>query len=242
MFEAIYPLLERIGYTHPLHPALTHLPVGLTLGAFLLALAGAIAGRESLSRSAFHCAVLALLGLVPTVLIGLADWSRYYGGALIFPIRIKLILAGGLALVLICAVVAARRKPSGGAAFFCYTLGVMAVTGLGFYGGELVYGSAPASVQSPSGSDETDDSALVAAGADVFSQNCSFCHYTDRTADKVGPGMAGLFAMDRLPVSKWKATEDNIRKQIRTPYGEMPSFDGLSRQKMDALIAYLKTL
>ncbi len=242
MIEVIYPFLESLGYTHPPHPALTHLPVGLTFGAFLLALAGTVFGRESFSRSAFHCAVLALLSLMPTVLLGLADWSRYYGGALIFPIRMKLILAGALALVLICAVVAAWRKASGGAAFICYTLGVMAVIGLGFYGGELVYGSSPAPVESSSEPDGPADSALVAAGVEVFDRNCSFCHATSGTADKVGPSLGGLFAMDQLPVSNWKATEANIRKQIQTPYDEMPSFDGLSNEKMDALIAYLKTL
>jgi len=40
MIEFIYQTLTKFGYTHPLHPTLTHVPIGLVIGAFLFALAG----------------------------------------------------------------------------------------------------------------------------------------------------------------------------------------------------------
>ena len=37
-FEFIYETLQKFGYTHPLHPTLTYLPIGLVLAAFVFAL------------------------------------------------------------------------------------------------------------------------------------------------------------------------------------------------------------
>jgi len=35
MIELFYQVLGRMGYTHPLHPTLTHIVVGMVMGAFL---------------------------------------------------------------------------------------------------------------------------------------------------------------------------------------------------------------
>jgi len=35
MVSQLYKFLSGIGYHHPLHPALTHLPVGLTIAGFI---------------------------------------------------------------------------------------------------------------------------------------------------------------------------------------------------------------
>lgn len=35
MSSHIYEFLSGFGYNHPLHPAFTHLPVGLTIGSFI---------------------------------------------------------------------------------------------------------------------------------------------------------------------------------------------------------------
>jgi len=37
-------------------------------------------------------------------------------------------------------------------------------------------------------------------------------------------------------------SEANIRRQLKTPFENMPSFSGLSQKDTDALIAFLKTL
>jgi uncharacterized membrane protein len=34
MLEFLYQTLTKIGYTHPIHPPVTHLTVGMVIGAF----------------------------------------------------------------------------------------------------------------------------------------------------------------------------------------------------------------
>ena len=71
MIESIYQILEKIGYTHPLHPPVTHLPAGLIIGAFLFSLVAWIFNRKNLAQTARHCLGLALIMAVPTILLGL---------------------------------------------------------------------------------------------------------------------------------------------------------------------------
>ncbi|MDJ0829848.1 MAG: cytochrome c [Desulfobacterales bacterium] len=82
----------------------------------------------------------------------------------------------------------------------------------------------------------------IEEGASLFSINCAMCHHTESTERKVGPGLQRLFTRDKLPVSGLPVTEDNIRKQIKTPVGTMPSFAKLSEIKISHLIEFLKTL
>jgi hypothetical protein len=48
--------------------------------------------------------------------------------------------------------------------------------------------------------------------------------------------------MAQLPTSGWLVTEENVRKQIKTPFGGMPAYPGLSEEEMNALLAFLKSL
>ena len=36
MIDAFYNLLDKIGYLHPIHPAMTHMPIGLVVGSLFL--------------------------------------------------------------------------------------------------------------------------------------------------------------------------------------------------------------
>ncbi len=93
MIEAIYKTLNGLGYTHPLHPTLTHVVMGLVIGGFVFALVAWVFNRPALAQSGGHCMTLALIFLFPTAALGYADWQHFYGGAWIFPIGIKLVLA-----------------------------------------------------------------------------------------------------------------------------------------------------
>lgn len=78
-------------------------------------------------------------------------------------------------------------------------------------------------------------------GKDVFDQ-CSVCHNADSTETKVGPGLKGLFKMDKLVNGK-PANEANVRDLINNGGNGMPAYaDQLSDQDKNDLIAYLKTL
>ena len=80
-------------------------------------------------------------------------------------------------------------------------------------------------------------------GKTVFAQNCSGCHFSDSREAKVGPGLAGLFDRETLPVSGRPVSEETVRHQFEDPYKNMPRLaDDLSKQQIEDVIAYLKTL
>lgn len=235
MIESIYKTLANFGYTHPLHPALTHLPIGMVMGAFLFALAAIVFNRSSLAQTARHCVILGLLAAIPTALLGLMDWLHFYNGALVLPFKMKITLAAILVFFLMLATALGffgeRFKKM---LFILYAMSLLTTIGLGYFGGEIVYGK-----KAPEGGDLGD---LAARGAQIFQKNCSSCHLADSTATKIGPGLKGLFQRDTLPISNKPASEANFREQLINPRGKMPSFAHLPDEKVDALIEYLKTL
>ncbi len=81
----------------------------------------------------------------------------------------------------------------------------------------------------------------AAKGKEVFDQ-CSVCHNADSTETKVGPGLKGLFKMEKLVNGK-PVTEANVRALINEGGNGMPAYaDQLSDQDKNDLFAYLKTL
>ena len=235
MIESIYQILAKIGFTHPLHPPATHLPVGLIFGGFVFALIAWIFNRKTLAQTARHCFSLALVMAVVTILLGLMDWQHRFGGAYLFEIKMKLVLAGILLFLLLVAVVyVALSGTFTKILVVIYALCLLAVIGLGYYGGELVYGTktrAAAVTQT-----------LAAEGAALFKQNCTACHFANSSATKVGPGLQGLFKQDKFPVSGQPVSDDGFRKLLKTPYSKMPPFGHLADEQGNALLDYLKTL
>lgn len=235
MIELIYETLTKFGYTHPLHPTLTHLPIGMVMGAFFFVLVALIFRRTILIQTARHCSVLALIAAVPTALLGLMDWQHFYGGSLLFPFKMKLILAALLIVFLILAIgIGFLTATTSKIVISLYVLCLFSVVGLGYFGGELVYGTKTPAAGVSEGP--------VAEGAKLFKQNCSACHLTDSTATKIGPGLKGVFEGDKFPVSGWPVSEENFRKQLREPFEKMPPFGHLPPEQVEALIAYLKTI
>ncbi|MGD1986226.1 MAG: cytochrome c [Desulfobacterales bacterium] len=79
-------------------------------------------------------------------------------------------------------------------------------------------------------------------GKDIFSANCSGCHFVDRKDTKVGPGLQGLFNNPKLPSSGRPTNAENVRETIVNGQGKMPPFKHLEESKVNALIDYLKSL
>ena len=84
-------------------------------------------------------------------------------------------------------------------------------------------------------------------GKELFQQQCEICHEAESNTAKVGPGLKGLFHMaahkraDGTEMAHHD--EPTIRKQIEEGTGSMPPMkDVLSKEQMDDLIAYLRTL
>ncbi len=235
MIEFVYQTLARIGYLHPLHPPSIHLPMGLVIGGFVFGLAGWLLGRQALTQTARHCTVLALITLLPALLLGFMDWQYRYAGAWLFPIKMKLILSGVLLILLSVAVILGRRsstRPRSTIAI--YALCLVTVSGIGYFGGELVYGK-----KVPPREIEGD---LARKGAAIFDAICSDCHYADETEELIGPGLKGLFKRAKFPVSDRPVTAANVRSLLKTPFKLMPPFDDLSEEEVDALVVFLKTL
>jgi cytochrome c2 len=86
------------------------------------------------------------------------------------------------------------------------------------------------------------NSESIGKGKILFEENCLFCHDPYSTQPKMGPGLMGILKNPLFPVSKKEATPENIIKQLKEPYGQMPSFTNLQDDAIDDLIAFLDTL
>lgn len=180
-FDAIYRFLADLGYTHPLHPAVTHLTVGLVLGALIFGLIGLPGAFGKYDQTARHCATLAFAAVFPTAVLGVMDWFYYYGASWIFPIKMKMLLAGILVLLLLLSIfLNAGRTKRPGSLLLVYLLAAATVVGLGYFGGELVYGEktsrgtgGQAGVAETQSRDQGADFALVEK---IFQAHCTNCH------------------------------------------------------------------
>jgi len=79
-------------------------------------------------------------------------------------------------------------------------------------------------------------------GAAVYEKNCAFCHYSDRTDSKLGPGLAGVLQAEALPASGRPVTTENIVSTLENPVGTMPVFTKLTEEEVRDLIAFLETI
>jgi len=167
--EFLYNTLAKVGYTHPIHPPVTHLTVGMVIGGFLFGIVAWKLRHQALAKTAHHCIILALLALFPTVLSGLMDWQHYYAGAWLFPIKMKIALAGLLLILLVFTLSAGYKAENvSKSAVILYALCLVNVTAIGYFGGELVFG------------DRTARKEVETVGAEVnaeqFGKSCSACH------------------------------------------------------------------
>ena len=80
------------------------------------------------------------------------------------------------------------------------------------------------------------------SGLEVFRNNCSMCHLADSAKSKVGPGLKGLYMLDKTPVLGKPLTDDVIRKQILEGGKDMPPYSHLIGEEVSAVMEYLKML
>ena len=140
MIESVYALLAKVGFTHPLHPALTHIPMGMVMGCFFFGFLAWYAKKSDFHKTCLHCSVLALIFIVPTIVAGIFDWQHRYGGRYETLIVIKMILAVVLTGLLGYSIVLNRQGAETKKLFLIYALCLVCAVGLGFSGGQLVYG------------------------------------------------------------------------------------------------------
>jgi uncharacterized membrane protein len=153
MIHSFYALLKSLGYTHPIHPAVTHITVGLTMGTLAFGIVSVLFRRVRLKLTAWHCAMLAIVSIGPTVLFGYMDWQEKFNGEWLPQIIAKMCLAGLLFVCLLAALLLGRgqdwdrhgtetapwRNPRSIAALVLYAACTGIVIVIGYLGGSLVY-------------------------------------------------------------------------------------------------------
>ncbi|MDD2463773.1 MAG: hypothetical protein PHI97_07215 [Desulfobulbus sp.] len=140
MIESLYAFLEKVGFHHPLHPALTHIPMGMVMGCFFFGLLAFFGKKPIFLKTSLHCSVLALLFIVPTIIGGIFDWQHLYAGRYLPLIVVKMVLAAVLTALLAYSVHLHRQEAGAKKILIIYCLCLACAVGLGFSGGELVYG------------------------------------------------------------------------------------------------------
>lgn len=142
MTEFIFMWLQKLGYTHPLHAPITHVPMGMVMGGFVFALFAHVVRKPELFRTALHCYVLALLATPPAMFVGYMDWQHFYRGEANPYVTAKILL-GALLLALCVVNIRLLRKETSPRLPVLAACGFsMVVAGLlGFLGGALQYGS-----------------------------------------------------------------------------------------------------
>jgi len=165
MGSILYDLLARVGYSHPFHPVLIHVPAGMSIGAFCFALLALLTNQRAYRNTAYQITVLAFIFIFLAIPVGIMDWQRFYGGAWFFEIKMKVALATLYFILLLAAVSIGWRHHDSPAMLVLYASGMLTVAGLGFFGGQLVYrGFTPeAPVQ-------------YKIGQHLFESHCSGCH------------------------------------------------------------------
>ncbi len=229
MFDVVYQALAAIGYSDPLHPPLTHLPIGLVVAALTLWLGSLLWRRyQSWGLSARHCLILAWLFIFPTVFLGYLDWQHYYYGVWIFPIKAKIALSGFLFVLLsIGVILILGGKGESRVLPVIYALGFITVVALGYFGGHMVYGGRTRATP-----------AEFRTGMTVFDAKCSACHPN-----------GGNLILPKFPLrgSPYLESSNNFISFLRNPrlpngaQGPMPAYPPLkiSDQEAKELYFYL---
>jgi len=201
MTEFLYEALEKIGFIHPIHPPLTHIPMGLVFGAFIFALIALLFRRPILPQLAYNRIILlALILSFPTMLFGYTDWQHFYEGAWLSPIKIKLVLSGILVILLFIALMVGRNaKAETKATLTIYTLCFLTVIVLGYFGGQLVFEGEGRPLTVPM---------RFMVGEKLFAAHCNDCH----------PGGGDILTAPQL--LEFQA----FLSLLRHPPEDMPSF------------------
>jgi nitrite reductase/ring-hydroxylating ferredoxin subunit/uncharacterized membrane protein len=123
---------------HPLHPALTDVPIGAWTAALALDAVEAMSGRKELAAGADAAIAVGLVGALGSAVTGLTDWSATYGRARKVGMLHGLLNAG--ATVLYTTSLVMRRRKNRSAGLGLAMLGYAASSAAAYLGGHLVYG------------------------------------------------------------------------------------------------------
>jgi len=80
-------------------------------------------------------------------------------------------------------------------------------------------------------------------GKEVFEKKCAICHYADKEAKKIGPGLKGMYKRGTFTVNGNKITDEALKTWIENGDSLMPPMkETLEPDQIKDVIAYVKTL
>ena len=145
MADALYAILNFVGYAHPFHTVITHLIIGPVIGALLVHLFALIMKKPHLFKTARHLTVLGFIFWFPTVLVGVLDWI-YYSAASpdMIEIKFKSIGAGLVFVTLLSSIILFKKKvkENSRAILALYVASAALLAVIGYFGGDIVYANA----------------------------------------------------------------------------------------------------
>ena len=130
--------LNGVWLGHPLHPALTDVPLGAWTTAVALDAAGVVTRRDEFAGCASVAIAVGLVGAIGSAVTGVTDWSDTDGRSR----RIGFV-HGALNLTatgLFATSLVMRRRARGARGRVCALLGYAVALGAAYLGGDLVYG------------------------------------------------------------------------------------------------------
>jgi uncharacterized membrane protein len=141
MIDQLYLFLAKFGFNEPLHSPITHMPIGLAMGALIFFVVAIVFKKKNLVLTARHASILAFIFVFPTILLGVFDWIHFYHATLFTPIKIKMLLAS-LALVLLGAgiILGSEIKLHTISMTIIYAATCVVMIGLGYFGAGIIYG------------------------------------------------------------------------------------------------------
>ena len=123
---------------HPLHPALTDVPLGAWTAALALDAMESISGRRELRAGADAAIALGLVGAAGAAVTGLTDWSETDGRARKVGLLHGLLNVGATVLYTTSLVLRRKQKRNAGIGFAM--LGYAVSNASAYLGGHLVFG------------------------------------------------------------------------------------------------------
>ena len=123
---------------HPLHPALTDVPLGAWIAALALDAMESISGRRELGAGADAAIAVGLVGAAGAAVTGLTDWSETDGRARKVGLLHGLLNVGATVLYTTSLVLRGRKRRNAGRGFAM--LGFAVSSASAYLGGHLVFG------------------------------------------------------------------------------------------------------
>ena len=101
----------------------------------------------------------------------------------------------------------------------------------------------PIKTSTKKASTHSGSSGSAVKGKEVFDKKCAICHFADKDAKKIGPGLKGISKRGTFSVNGNKVTTESLTTWIENGDSLMPGMkESLEPPQIKDVVAYVKTL